>query len=291
MQEDDQRHLFVHFLNSHFNLKVYVIEFDPEVQVIMEAWFADKFRILREHRTKLIAKSRESVPYLFLESTVFFHAFLIFTLLLILTAVYSQIHALDLFSFHPVLMSMGTIIFIAEGIIAYKNSTLVDIFGTLMQGSRKQKVRAIHQTLQILGSLCLGLGLLLMFINKFIHGRSLIPTTIHAMFGWMTLTLVVAQAWTGSQKMQTVDVKSAPKTYKWHGDAGLLVWDGLCLSIVLGMLEFFTISFFHIFVMMSVFSVWWMVHLQLKIKGTDSEVTPEDAQESEPMLTGLSATV
>jgi hypothetical protein len=56
------------------------------------------------------------------------------------------------------------------------------------------------------------------------------------------------------------------------------------------MLEFFTLTFFHLFVMLSVFSVWWMVHLQLKIKGTDSEVN-EDAQESEPMLTGLSATV
>lgn len=253
----------------------------------MEQAYAGLVRRAAEFRTKYLEKSRDKLPWPLLETNIFFHPFLLFTYVLIMIAIFSQERALDLFVFHPVLMSFGVLILMAEAVIIHKNQFLVEILGPIMQHTRKQKVRSIHMNLNLIGSSFLALGFLFMLANKFTHKKSLLPQTLHALMGWITLLLVALQGFIGSQKMVHLDNKTMfNKTYRWHGDSGLLVWDLLCLSIVLGMLEYFGISFFHILVEIAVIGCWWLVHLQLKIKGTDGDSHAGDGEEeTEPMLT------
>lgn len=50
------------------------------------------------------------------------------------------------------------------------------------------------------------------------------------------------------------------------GDLGQLVWDMLCFSTLLGMLEFFAFSVAHVLVEMSIIAVWLAVHVQFRKK-------------------------
>ena len=254
----------------------------------MEAQFATWVRKLSEHRNKFLDSIRDKIPHPIFETNVLFHPHLVFTFVMIMVGIFGQERALDIFSFHPVFMSLGTLIFVAEAIIAHKNHLLAEILGPIMQHTRKQKIRAIHQYLNMAGAFFLGLGFLFIIGNKMKYGKTIFPQTLHALGGWITLVLMIVQGVIGSQKMQFVDNKNQfNKMYRWHGDSGLLLWDMLCLSIILGMLEYFGLSLFHIVVECLVLGAWWMVHLQLKRKGTDgdSQAGEMGDEEIEPMLT------
>jgi hypothetical protein len=285
------KQLFVKYEASAYfvslNISLIISYFNFGSVLKMESRFANTVRKLSEPRTKLMEWSRDKVPHPIFESNLLFHPFLVCTYVLIMVAIFGQERALDLFSFHPIFMSLGTLIFIAEAVIAHKNHLLAEILGPIMQHTRKQKIRAIHQNLNMIGASFLGLGFLFMLANKLRYGKSIFPQTWHALMGWFSLGLLTLQGVIGSQKMHFADNKNMfNKMYKWHGDSGLLLWDSLCLSIILGMLEYFGLSFFHLTVEAFVLACWWMVHLQLKRKGTDgdSQAGETGEEESEPML-------
>jgi len=248
----------------------------------METRVTDELRRLTEHRVSLLDKVRLKIPHGIFEQNVFFHSFVVFNIVLIVFAIFGQLRALVLFSFHPILMSVGCLVFIAQAIVAQSNTTLVDLLGPLMQHSKKTKIRAIHQNLNMIGAFFLFIGLLFMFANKFIQGKSIVPQTIHAVFGWVSLILVSAQGYFGMKKMETIADPRSPKAYKFHGDLGLLTWDLLCLAVILGMLEFLTFSLFHLLVETSVVCMWWIVHLQAKKK--NNEDPSQDLQELQSMI-------
>jgi len=201
-----------------------------------------------------------------MDSIQFIPCEIAFTMAAVMITVFAQLRALKLFAFHPILMSIGTIIFIAEGIVAHSNHNLVDILGPIMQHNKKTKIRVIHQNLNTIGGCFLGLGLLFMFANKFVENKSMLPQTPHAICGWIALSGVVCQAVIGSHKLQSIDLKISPKPYKWHGDSGLLLWDILCFTILLGMLEFYHFNVSNVFVELCVLMVWWIVHLQMLVR-------------------------
>jgi hypothetical protein len=188
-------------------------------------------------------------------------------------------------------MSIGTFGFIAEGIVAHSNHTMVDILGPIMQHNRKVKIRVIHQNLHLIGSSFLGMGLLFMFANKFMENKSMIPSTPHALLGWTALLIIIAQAFVGAKKLHVIDIKSTSRPYRWHGDMGLLLWDVLCVTAVLGMLEFFELTLMHFCCELCVFVVWWIVHLQLKTKESGSSTDALDGQETQSMLGDDDSTV
>jgi hypothetical protein len=205
---------------------------------------AERLHLVSEKRNLLLDKIRERVPFQpALESNAFFHTFLAFTTSAIMIAVFAQLRALKLFAFHPILMSIGTIIFLAEGVVAHSNHTLVDILGPIMQHNKKTKIRVIHQNLNTIGGAFLGMGLLFIFANKFMMNKSLFPDSVHGFMGWVCLIGVVLQGIIGNAKLQSIDLKGVGRPYKWHGDSGLLLWDLLCLTVLLGMLEFFLFTF------------------------------------------------
>ena len=260
--------------------------------VMDSAKWIERLSRFSDRRLRLLGKIREKIPYPVFEANAFFHSFLLFICVAVIIAVFGQLRKLNFFSFHPVLMCIGTFGFIAEGVVSHTNHTLVDLLGPIMQHNKKVKIRVIHQNMHFIGSIFLFLGLLFMFANKFVEGNSMIPSTPHALLGWAALLGLTGQAFVGSQKLQTVDIKSATRPYRWHGDTGLLLWDVLCLTALLGMLEFFTFTLWHFLCECSVFVAWWIVHLQVKSSASSgSERDPDalDAHEVQSMLHSLTA--
>ena len=217
-------------------------------------------------RTKLIDSL---APYVhFLESSTTFHCLALFTTVTCIVAVYAQLKSLTLFSLHPTCMVIGTFMCIAEGVISYHNRSLVDALSPIMARSRQTKVRTLHQNVQTIGASFLGLGFLFIVAHKAEEKHTVLPHTVHSILGSIVITLIVVQVVSGSQKMAQMD-RSNTKIRRWHGDLGLMVWDLLCVTVLAGFVEFFTLTFTHVLVLLVIFCLWLAVHVQMKRKVVD----------------------
>ena len=226
-------------------------------------------------RSKLVdALSSSDIPLIghrlatYLDMPAVFHLLVIVTAVFITIAVFAKIRGITLFSIHPLCMTIGTIIFIAEGIVAYRSRALVETLAPIMQHSKRVKVRVLHQTLQMVGSSFLGLGLLFVVAHKTEYKKSIMPQTIHSSIGIIAISLIILQIVVGNQKITHLD-RSNTKIKRWHGDCGLLVWDLLCITLITGLLEFVTFSFFTIVVIALIVTLWVSTHSQMKRQNPD----------------------
>lgn len=73
-------------------------------------------------------------------NNVVFHSTIALGSVLVIVAIFMQSRSLTLFSLHPVFMTIGTFACLAEGIIAYRNSSLLVTLGPIMQHSQRTKV-------------------------------------------------------------------------------------------------------------------------------------------------------
>ena len=172
-------------------------------------------------------------------------------------------------------MSIGTLIFFAEGIALYRDRFLIETFSPIMQKTKRSKSRTIHQSLGIIGSLFLGLGLSFVWTSEVRVRHSILPNSIHSCFGFIAITLIVLQIIIGHRKLWDLELKSkSQKVADWHGDFGLLIWDVICLTIISGsvlLLEYH--SFLSLVcIVVNIFISWFALHLQMRRKGPDSSV-------------------
>lgn len=184
--------------------------------------------------------------------------------LFVIISVFAQIRKLTLFSLHPVCMSIGTLMFLAEGIVTYRNKKLGELLSPIMSHSSRIKYRSLHTAMQTIGSSFLVLGLLFIFSHKAKSKKSIVPQTIHSYLGSLCVVIILIQVFSGYEKVEMLE-KNNTKSRRWHGDLGLLLWDVLILSCLSGMVSF--LPFFNLFNMISellVIVVWMMVHSQVK---------------------------
>jgi hypothetical protein len=116
--------------------------------------------------------------------------------------------------------------------------------------------------MQIIGGVFLALGLLIIIANKLEFGKSVLPLSVHSVIGTVVICLIIIQIVTGQQKLHQMDVSNS-KIRRWHGDAGLLIWDLLCVTILSGLVSFLTLSLGGVLTQFSVVSVWFAVHAQM----------------------------
>lgn len=50
---------------------------------------------------------------------------------------------------HPLFMGLGCLLFMAEGVLVYRNRVLVNVFSPIMQHTKKRKARSLHQFLHV----------------------------------------------------------------------------------------------------------------------------------------------
>ncbi len=112
------------------------------------------------------------------------------------------------------------------------------------------------------GALFVALGMLFIVAHKLEYDKSLLSTSIHSILGSVVLLLIAAQVVSGKDKVAQLE-GSNRRVRRWHGDAGLLLWDLICLTIILGLLSFLNVSFSACVVVLSVLGVWLAVHAQM----------------------------
>ena len=108
----------------------------------MESRVADNCRAYSIFRNKLLEKAVYQLP-IYAEYSSTFHSIVLTTSVICIVAIYAQLRSLTLFSLHPTCMIIGTFIFLAEGIVAYHNRSLLDTLSPIMQHNKKTKVRRL----------------------------------------------------------------------------------------------------------------------------------------------------
>lgn len=228
----------------------------------MEAKIAEKLKTYSGYRKQVFKFIETYVPIQYLELNVVFHSVLLFGTVTVLVAVFGMLRSLTLFSFHPLCMTLGCFIFIAEGITAYLNHTLLEAFSPIMQHNRKVKERAIHQSMQIIGACFIVMGLLFIIAEKIEIRESFIPFSIHSIVGTISILAIIIQAIIGQNKLEVL-ISNKVKVNKWHGDFGLVVWDLLCLSMFSGLLFYLPWGFSNFLVLFIPIIVWIAVLVQV----------------------------
>jgi Eukaryotic cytochrome b561 len=242
----------------------------------IESSFSDILRRYSQLRSSKVLEPVTVMTGRIFENNMFFHYIIVLSALLVIIAVFAHIRNLTLFSLHPVCMSVGVLIFLAEGIVTYRNKKLAECLSPIMQHSARMKVRSLHSSLQVIGSSFLSLGMLFIFSHKAKWKKSMIPGSLHSYAGTFCALLVVVQIFSGYEKVENLE-KSNIKSRRWHGDLGLLLWDCLIFCCLTGMLQ--TVDLFSIFnfsAELSICVVWVMVHAQVKRRAEEYSNVDED---------------
>ena len=193
-------------------------------------------RISRK-RESLIKSIFPMIPQI-LKNKYSIHVLLLFTVIYTIIQVFLITRQLTVFAFHPILLTVGLLIFFAEGILVKKNERmLVDFLSPIMSGRRHKKTRTLHWVLQMTGTIFVGLGISFIVMHKIELGKSIIPMTLHSLIGSIGLMLIIFQVFSGNRKVEALD-ESNVKIYSWHGDLGLLTLDVMMIASILGVIKF-----------------------------------------------------
>ncbi|CAM9265706.1 unnamed protein product [Choristocarpus tenellus] len=189
-------------------------------------------------------------------------------LIIVVIATFLKTRKLNLFSLHPICMSLAFVVLMPEGIVAYRNTFLLDVFSPIMQHGSKFKKRTIHMTIQLMMAGFAGLGLMFIVANKLYIGTTSIPHTLHAILGSLVLMAIVMQGIVGNKKYGSlttgvIDSRNRGKKYRWHGKMGLLVYDASVVVMGLGIASFFGSSTTSLVVILLMVYLWLNVNLQM----------------------------
>ena len=113
--------------------------------------------------------------------------------------------------------------------------------------------------MQYIGVFFLSIGMLTILGHKFMMKTTFWPSTVHSLVAGFSLVAILVQIVVGIQKMASVS-----RIRRWHGSAGLLAWDLLVLTMLLGMMEYYSISVLNLSAATALCLVWAAVHLQFR---------------------------
>lgn len=100
----------------------------------------EKLRQYSYLRSGLLEAGLKFIPKNIVEQNSFFHAVLLFCATTVIVSIFATTRKLTLFTLHPICMTIGTILFLAEGIVSYRNDTLLEFLSPIMQHNKKTKV-------------------------------------------------------------------------------------------------------------------------------------------------------
>lgn len=227
----------------------------------------DRLHVHSVRRSLFVTSIVARLPPAWIDNNYVLHVALVCVALIIIVTIFATIRRLTLFSLHPVCMVIGTVLCLGEGLTAYRNTFLLDVFSPIMQHDKTTKVRTIHQTLQYVGVGFIFIGFLFIVAHKIEYHHSILPSSLHSLLGFVCLALLIAQVLAGSMKLTELQY-ARKRVMRWHGDLGLLSWDFLIVTIVLGMIAFF--QYWSIAIIFCVFPIiaWLIVVAQVQVKAS-----------------------
>ena len=106
----------------------------------MEAKLTEKLRHYGSLRGIVLDSAFRYIPKKVFDQNAVFHTLILLCASTVVAAIFSTTRRLTLFSLHPTCMTIGTVLFFAEGIVSYRNGTLLEILSPIMQKDKKSKV-------------------------------------------------------------------------------------------------------------------------------------------------------
>lgn len=169
-------------------------------------------------------------------------------------------------------MTCGILLFMAEAIITFRNRQLLETVSPIMQHSKRTKVsevsttlcvtvmqgHTIHSTLNVLAVSFILAGLAFISWNKVLIKHSLIPNTLHALFGCLSILFLLLQVYLGYEKLRAME-EEHNKILRWHGDFGLMLWDTCMVTMCLGVAQFFIFGY-ALLLLACLIYCWYIVH-------------------------------
>ncbi len=225
----------------------------------------ERLRSISTARRYIVEVLLLSVPAVScLEENWIFHSVCLLTTVVLLLSLFLTTRSMSLFSFHPLCMIFSCCLFIPEGIVAYKNHFLLESLSPIMQHSKRMKVRAIHQTMQLIGFGLMLMGFLFIVAEKMEMHESIIPMSIHSITALTLIFAFIVQTIVGLEKLQYHLLYSTNRRIRrWHGDMGLLVWDAICITLITGLASFLPWSIYSLIVYVFPLLLWLAVILQM----------------------------
>lgn len=110
----------------------------------------------------------------------------------------------------------------------------------------------------------LGMGYVMIISNKWAHGKSVIPMTFHSIAGTLTLLVLIAQVAIGYRKSEYASKVPEKKVNRYHGEMGMLLFDCINVTIILGLLSFLPWDGVHLLVSVCVFFFWFCIHSHMR---------------------------
>eukprot|EP00035_Acanthoeca_spectabilis_P039183 m.59788 g.59788 ORF g.59788 m.59788 type:complete len:306 (-) comp9478_c0_seq1:1578-2495(-) len=140
---------------------------------------------------------------------------------------YDGVKINSIFTAHVVMMLMCWLL-MSEGLIAYRAGEL----GT----ATVESLRSTHRVLMTFAGVFMLCGIVAILAHKRDMGKSVVPSSLHAICGTVTFLLTIGQAWSGVKK-HTRFLLNQGKSYRWHGNTGQALYGILVITAVLGFLE------------------------------------------------------
>ena len=106
----------------------------------MEVLLSEKLRLYGASRTVFLDQIFKHIPRTIFEHNTPFHALIVFCTTIVIIAVFATTRSLTLFSLHPICMTIGTFAFIGEGLVSFRNGSLLEVLSPIMQHNKKTKV-------------------------------------------------------------------------------------------------------------------------------------------------------
>jgi hypothetical protein len=120
----------------------------------IEVRFNERLRYCSGLRRSILLYLQAKIPFIvILEHNLVFHGVLFACAFFLICGLFAVIRRLSLFSFHPLFMILGVVIFLAEGIVSFRNPSLLETFSPIMQYNKKIKV-SINLLVDLLSLLC-----------------------------------------------------------------------------------------------------------------------------------------
>eukprot|EP00611_Tribonema_gayanum_P006021 TRINITY_DN1527_c0_g1_i2.p3 TRINITY_DN1527_c0_g1~~TRINITY_DN1527_c0_g1_i2.p3 ORF type:complete len:274 (-),score=101.21 TRINITY_DN1527_c0_g1_i2:147-968(-) len=163
----------------------------------------------------------------------------------------------SVFSFHPLFMSLGFLMCMSLGVIAYRNKFLLDLLSPIMMHGPTTKSRTMHITFQSFAGGFILLGLLFIVASKLKHGSTVVPHSIHAVLGSAVLVATAVQVTVGKLKYDSLTRRQERKQL-WHGKMGLLLYDVAAVTILTGLWALVGVVTLSSLVMMLMLVLLWV---------------------------------
>jgi hypothetical protein len=134
------------------------------------------------------------------------------------------------FALHPILMSIGCIGLMTEGMLAYHH-TLQNV-----SEASKDQDRRMHRRVQSAAACCIGLSVVVVLMHKRNKGLPILGgaagLSLHEGIGIITVVGIIVQVCVGIYK-----VKSRAPVLKWHGACGVAVYILSFVAVATGVVD------------------------------------------------------